>query len=311
MSSRRCTMSRQPALPRVALCRSSRTCDGRSFSACRLRRWRYRQDCAYSILGRRAFAPAAAVQNCSLQFCRTCDGRSFWSCRLRVGGAPGRTRTCDPRLRRPMLYPTELRAPLPILHQVVLPSPGRIAPLPSMAGARSRQRSLSKIVPYDFVEPATLGLEGRCSIQLSYGRSEPKPSCRTGGKRKVKGGRSENCCRNSASEPSASLVASLANRPAGRQERGMRKVKGQKARRNAASDFPLSSFLLPLLISSMVGAEGFEPPTLCSQSRCATRLRHAPPEPSSPGRRARVRTSTPHGTANDTSRVRGRQSSRR
>gem|GEM_PF-1907746 len=25
-------------------------------------------------------------------------------------GAPGRTRTCDPRLRRPMLYPAELRA---------------------------------------------------------------------------------------------------------------------------------------------------------------------------------------------------------
>ena len=27
-----------------------------------------------------------------------------------VGGAPGRARTCDPRLRRPVLYPTELRA---------------------------------------------------------------------------------------------------------------------------------------------------------------------------------------------------------
>ena len=27
-------------------------------------------------------------------------------------GAPGRTRTCDPRLRRPLLYPTELRAPI-------------------------------------------------------------------------------------------------------------------------------------------------------------------------------------------------------
>jgi hypothetical protein len=26
-------------------------------------------------------------------------------------GAPGRIRTCDPRLRRPLLYPTELRAP--------------------------------------------------------------------------------------------------------------------------------------------------------------------------------------------------------
>ena len=30
------------------------------------------------------------------------------------------------------------------------------------------------------------------------------------------------------------------------------------------------------MIDSMVGAEGFEPPTLCSQSRCATRLRYAP-----------------------------------
>src|SRR5215469_11342758 len=27
----------------------------------------------------------------------------------------------------------------------------------------------------------------------------------------------------------------------------------------------------------MVGAAGFEPATLCSQSRCATRLRYAPP----------------------------------
>jgi hypothetical protein len=29
---------------------------------------------------------------------------------LAGNGAPGRTRTCDPRLRRPVLYPTELRA---------------------------------------------------------------------------------------------------------------------------------------------------------------------------------------------------------
>ncbi len=27
-----------------------------------------------------------------------------------LAGAPGRTRTCDQRLRRPLLYPTELRA---------------------------------------------------------------------------------------------------------------------------------------------------------------------------------------------------------
>src|SRR6266566_1904707 len=32
--------------------------------------------------------------------------------------APGRTRTCDPRLRRPVLYPPELRTPpsLPTAH---------------------------------------------------------------------------------------------------------------------------------------------------------------------------------------------------
>jgi hypothetical protein len=33
------------------------------------------------------------------------------------------------------------------------------------------------------------------------------------------------------------------------------------------------------LSRSLVGARGFEPPTPCSQSRCATRLRHAPPRP--------------------------------
>src|ERR687897_3935459 len=32
-------------------------------------------------------------------------------------------------------------------------------------------------------------------------------------------------------------------------------------------------------ISFAVGARGFEPPTPCSQSRCATRLRHAPRRP--------------------------------
>ena len=30
------------------------------------------------------------------------------------------------------------------------------------------------------------------------------------------------------------------------------------------------------LLKLLVGARGFEPPTPCSQSRCATRLRHAP-----------------------------------
>ena len=34
----------------------------------------------------------------------------------------------------------------------------------------------------------------------------------------------------------------------------------------------------------MVGETGFEPATLCSQSRCATRLRYSPPSPSGPRR---------------------------
>ena len=66
------------------------------------------------------------------------------------------------------------------------------------------------------LEPATLGLEGRCSIQLSYGRNT-----------------------------------------------------------------------LLSILSVLVGADGFEPPTLCSQSRCATRLRHAPRTGSRRHRRAR------------------------
>src|ERR1700678_1565066 len=42
------------------------------------------------------------------------------------------------------------------------------------------------------------------------------------------------------------------------------------------TNYPKGAARTRLLTDSMVGAEGFEPPTLCSQSRCATRLRHAP-----------------------------------
>ena len=55
--------------------------------------------------------------------------------------------------------------------------------------------------------------------------------------------------------------------------------------------------------SRMVGAEGFEPPTLCSQSRCATRLRYAPPSHRKPaGALGRRRPAAPaaegYGTGN-------------
>ena len=37
-----------------------------------------------------------------------------------------------------------------------------------------------------------------------------------------------------------------------------------------------SSQIKAYITKFLVGAEGFEPPTACSQSRCATRLRYAP-----------------------------------
>jgi hypothetical protein len=42
-----------------------------------------------------------------------------------------------------------------------------------------------------------------------------------------------------------------------------------------SAGYVLTEVLRPYMFE-LVGAEGFEPPTLCSQSRCATRLRHAP-----------------------------------
>ena len=44
---------------------------------------------------------------------------------------------------------------------------------------------------------------------------------------------------------------------------------------------------------SVVGARGFEPPTSCSQSRSATRLRHAPIS-SFPQKHARLKTKNPY-----------------
>ena len=73
-------------------------------------------------------------------------------------------------------------------------------------------------------EPATLGLEGRCSIQMSYGRTVP--------------------------EKTPLLVFSNVNIH--------------------------SKMSTSLNSRKLVGEEGFEPPTSCTQSRRATRLRYSP-----------------------------------
>ncbi len=81
--------------------------------------------CGYSVHGRRAVASANAVQNCSMQFCRTLYPRGFSSSGNAISG--------------------ELEMALP----------EGCAATPSMAAARLRQRTLSKFVPYEFVEPST------------------------------------------------------------------------------------------------------------------------------------------------------------
>ena len=75
----------------------------------------------------------------------------------RFKSTPGRTRTCDRRFRKPLLYPPELRA-----HS-------RPAQLGPPTDGRKAQLSPRELRPAGF-EPAACGLGNRRSIHLSYER---------------------------------------------------------------------------------------------------------------------------------------------
>jgi hypothetical protein len=99
-------------------------------------------------------------------------------------------------------------------------------------------------------EPATHGLEVRCSIQLSYRRTSPhgRRGARPGHHRRPPTGAGD----------------------------------GVRTRDNQLGRLELYqlSYTRPLTptaeTGTVIGTRGFEPPTPCSQSRCATRLRHVP-----------------------------------
>ncbi len=79
-------------------------------------------------------------------------------------GAPGRIRTCYPRLRRPMLYPDELQA--------LRPSSDRARRLHPILGA-SRYRGLVcelslLMVGAEGFEPPTPCSQSRCATRLRY-----------------------------------------------------------------------------------------------------------------------------------------------
>jgi hypothetical protein len=132
------------------------------------------------------------------------------------------------------------------------------------------------------LEPATPGLEGRCSIQLSYGRSSllgsrlPRPA----------GLRLSHPWPASDSDPLTRSKVAPGNFSRTCDPRLRRPVlyPAVLAIAPASPAFPPSVAVsygrsvhrFNARGTRMVGAAGFEPATLCSQSRCATRLRHAP-----------------------------------
>ena len=151
-------------------------------------------------------------------------------------GAPGRTRTCDPRLRRPMLYPAELRARI----------------------TRSGSNQTVDASCLD-VRRRNYGILIRTALMCRENESN---------------GRGREIIRAYAS----TLWAVIASRRRSPRKTRRRTQTESIPRRFESATIPTvaARFTSSANLTPMVGVEGFEPPTSCSQSRRATRLRYTP-----------------------------------
>src|SRR3569833_2678092 len=134
---------------------------------------------------------------------------------------------------------------------------------------RARQRA--RIIPRSMarlagLEPATLGLEGRCSIQMSYGRRQLRLDAR----RPCPNARRLCIPRGTTSSHNKENQNTNQKNNKHRQQRQDTHRPKPNARRLCIPRGTTSSH------TKVVGVEGFEPTTSCSQSRRATRLRYTP-----------------------------------
>jgi hypothetical protein len=125
------------------------------------------------------------------------------------------------------------------------------------------------------LEPATLGLEGRCSIQMSYGRSGAPILTAFSRDDDIKSLDNPPRTVTYDADPPADLTACRTKNPlikALRKHRFLTPMPLEIAR----FDSTASRVIIQDTGSNLVGVERFELPTHCSQSSCATRLRYTP-----------------------------------